>query len=88
MSMLTTRDNPFDPSISYAAWLESDEEAGYFTNEYLARIASTSPTMTEEETHDAIETAIDEIIRVDPFGIYMKLPDKPTKDSENIEKIE
>ena len=88
MSMLTTRDNPFDPRISYDAWLEYDEEAGYFTNEYLARIASTSPTMTEEETHDAIETAIDEIIRVDPFGIYMKLPDKPTKDSENIEKIE
>ena len=85
MSMLTTRDNPFDPRVSYDAWREYDEEAGYFTNEYLARIASTSPTMTDTEVHDAIESAIDEIIRVDPFGIYMKLPNSEKNGDRNIE---
>lgn len=74
MSMLSTIDNPYDPYTHYDEWLAYDEDAGYFTNNYLARIASTSQSMTDSEIDDAIESAIDEIIATDPIGIYIKLP--------------
>lgn len=73
MSMLTTVDNPYDPYTNYDDWCAYDEEAGYCTNGYVARIASTSPAMTEAEEKEAIEDAIDEIVRLDPLGIYVKL---------------
>lgn len=72
MTMLTTIDNPYDPFTQYDQWLAYDEQAGYFTNEYLARIANTTPAMTEKEVGSAIDFAMDEIISVDPFGLYIK----------------
>lgn len=72
MTMLTTIDNPYDPFTQYDQWLSYDEQAGYHTNEYLARIANTNPTMTDKEVGMAIDFAIDEIISVDPFGLYVK----------------
>ena len=72
MSMLTTVDNPYDPYTQYDQWLAYDEQAGYHTNSYLARIASTHPAMSDKEMGDAIESAIDRIIAIDPLGIYMK----------------
>lgn len=72
MTMLTTIDNPYDPFTQYDAWLSYDEQAGYYTNEYLARIANTSPAMTDSEVGDAIDSAMDMIIRNDPFGLYIK----------------
>lgn len=72
MTMLTTVDNPFDPFTQYDEWLSFDEQAGYYTNEYLARIANTTPAMTDEEVDVAIESAMDEIIKIDPFGLYIK----------------
>ena len=71
--MLTTVDNPFDPFTQYDQWLSYDEQAGYFTNEYLARIANTTPSMTDDEVSDAIDNAMDEIIKVDPIGLYIKV---------------
>lgn len=82
MSMLTTRDNPFDPFTQYDEWLSFDEQAGYYTNEYLARIANTTLAMTDEETEAAIESAMEEIIKVDPFGLYMKVIKKDDKSGE------
>ena len=78
MAMLTTVDNPFDPYTQYDAWLAYDEQAGYNTNQYLARIARTDPTMTDKEMGDAINSAIDEIISVDPFGLYIKVTKRNT----------
>ena len=72
-TMLSTVDNPYDPFDHYDDWLAYDEQAGYHTNEYLARIANTDPTMSEKEVGDAIDFAINEIIRIDPFGLYIKL---------------
>ena len=76
MSMLTTIDNPYDPYTQYDEWLSHDEQAGYHTNEYLARIANTSPTMTEGEEGAAIDAAMDKIINIDPFGLYIKVDKK------------
>lgn len=73
MTMLTTVDNPYDPFTQYDAWLSYDEQSGYYTNEYLARIANTTPTMTEGEVGAAIDKAIEAIIAIDPFGLYIKV---------------
>ena len=40
--MITTIDNPFNPFTQYDEWLAFDEQMGYYTNNYLARIANTS----------------------------------------------
>ncbi len=79
MSMLTTVDNPYDPYTQYDEWLSYDEQAGYNTNEYLARIANTTPLMTDKEVGEAIESAMDEIIRTYPIGLYIKRTRKEQK---------
>lgn len=74
--MLTTVDNPFDPFTQYDQWLSYDEQAGYYTNEYLARVANTTPSMTDDEVSNAIDNAMDEIIKVDPIGLYIKVSEQ------------
>ena len=71
--MLTTTDNPFDPFTQYDAWSSFDEDHGYHTCAYLARIARTSNLLTEEDEAAEIENAIDEIIKYNVLGIYKKV---------------
>lgn len=83
--MLTTNDNPYNPFDQFALWLMFDKEKGYNTCEYLARIVQLSDDLSEKEIDEETERAIDEIVRYDPFGIYMKV----TKDSFKAEtKVE
>ena len=70
---LTTFDNPFDPIKDFDKWFRFDEDQGYQSSAYLARIAKTSNQMSDEENEAEIERAIDEIIQYDPFGIYTKV---------------
>ena len=69
---LTTIDNPFDPINDFFNWFLFDIEKGYNSCSYLDRIARTSSQLSEEEYEQEIERAIDEIVKEDPFGIYMK----------------
>ena len=71
--MLTTSDNPFNPFDDFDNWNRFDEDRGYFTCSYLARIAITPASFTEQEQADEIESAIDEIIAINPLGIYKKI---------------
>lgn len=71
--MLTTLDNPYDPFTEYDMWLTFDEQQGYYTNEYLARVSYTAEDLTDEEEAQAIEDAIDEIIELNVLGIYRKV---------------
>lgn len=70
---LTTFDNPFNPFDDYRSWLAFDIEKGYNSDQYLARIAKTSDSLSDFENAEEIERAIDEIIRLDPFNIYKKV---------------
>lgn len=70
---LTTTDNPFDPFEQFASWLLFDKEKGYNSSEYLMRIANISDDMTQKEIDEEIERAIDEIVMVNPLGIYKKV---------------
>ena len=82
MAMLTTVDNPFNPFTQYDEWLAYDEQSGYNTNEYLARIANTNPAMTDDEVGEAINSAIDRIVKIDPFGLYIKVNKSQVEDND------
>lgn len=70
---LTTIDNPYNPFTHYEQWLSYDVAHGYNTCGYLARIAKTSDDLSDVDESIAIDNAIDEIIRLDLTGNYIKI---------------
>lgn len=71
--MLTTLDNPYDPFTQFDLWLRFDLDKGYNTCEYLGRIAETSDELSDKENAEEVERAIDEIVKYDPFSLYIKV---------------
>lgn len=71
--MLTTFDNPFNPFDDFTSWFLFDNEKGYNTCGYLARIANVTDDLSQKEVDEEIERAIDDIIRYDLFNIYKKV---------------
>lgn len=78
--MLTTFDNPYDPFTQFKQWLDFDVVVkGYNSCAYLARIAKTSDELTDEENIQAVNSAIDEIIKLDFRNIYKKVYENKEK---------
>ena len=80
MCMLTTTDNPYDPFTQYEAWYRFDEDNGYHSCAFLARIARTSDQLSDKENQEEIERrdilfggSGNDIIKYDPLGIYKKV---------------
>lgn len=71
--MLTTYDNPFNPFTNFSEWLLFDDRNHHDCSGYVARSAFTSPALTDQENNQAIEDAIDDLIRSDILGIYRKV---------------
>ena len=80
--MLTTYDNPFNPFEQFSSWFLFDVEKGYNTCSYLARIAKLSDEMSQQEEDEAVERAIDEIIKYDFMNIYKKVRKQDSTPSE------
>ena len=78
---ITTIDNPYDPFTEFDKWFTFDITKGYGTCSYLARIAMTSKMLSDSENQEAIEEAIDEIIKYDFLNIYKKVV-RETEDTE------
>lgn len=70
--MLTTLDNPFDPFTQFEAWQAYDTAAGHHSLSFLARVVITSDSLSEAQQAYATEQAIDEIVRYDVTGLYVK----------------
>ena len=70
--MLTTVDNPYNPFEDYDSWFRFDQDKGYCSCSYLARIARTSDQLSDEENNRENERAIDEIVLFNPT-IYRKV---------------
>lgn len=79
--MLTTIDNPFDPFTQWDEWKQFDEDHGYYTCGYLARIAKTSDDLSEADYDKAIDDAINEIVSFNILGIYRKAFPKTKEDT-------
>lgn len=71
--MLTTKDNPYNPFTEYDEWYAYDTWHGYHTAAYLARIVRSSHDISEADQSLAIEMAIDEIVRENINGLYVKV---------------
>lgn len=70
---LTTTDNPYNPITQFDEWRAFDEQQGYYSCEYLARIAKTSDDLSPLDQAIAVEEAIDEIVELNVLGIYKKV---------------
>lgn len=70
---LTTIDNPYNPFSDFNNWLMFDNQKGYNSCGYLARIARTSDSLSDKENELEIERAIDEIVKLNVLGIYKKV---------------
>lgn len=71
--MLTTVDNPYDPFTEFDEWYAYDTRARYYTLSFLARVARSSPDLSDVDQKLAIQVAIDEIVKENVSGIYRKV---------------
>lgn len=79
---LTTADNPYSPFAQFDEWYAFDVGKGYYTCAYLARIAKTSPELSDSDYSDAIEEAIDEILEFNLAGNYCKVRPEDYEDKK------
>ena len=73
VAALTTIDNPYDPFTQFDDWDSYDRLMGYNTAAYLGRIAKSSPELSPADQNTANTMAVDEIVRINPLGIYKKV---------------
>lgn len=71
--MLTTTDNPYSPFTQPDAWYNFDRQMGYYTPEYLARIAKTSMALSDAQNDAITLDAINEIVAMNINGKYRKV---------------
>ena len=69
----TTIDNPFNPFEEFDSWFQFDIEKGYYTSSKLGRLTNLKENMTEIEENEEIERAVDELIKIDPLDLYIKV---------------
>nr|DAS27532.1 MAG TPA: hypothetical protein [Caudoviricetes sp.] len=68
--MLSTVDNPYDPRTSWDEWFAFDTSHGYGTCGLVARLCTTSDSLSEELEIEEIENAIDRILNLDGTNFY------------------
>nr|DAS59996.1 MAG TPA: hypothetical protein [Caudoviricetes sp.] len=68
--MLSTVDNPYDPRTSWDEWFAFDTARGYGTCGLLARLCTSSDSLSEELEIEEIENAIDRILNLDGTNFY------------------
>lgn len=68
--MLSTVDNPYDPRTSWDEWFAYDTSHGYGTCGLVARLCTTSDSLSEELEIEEIENAIDRILNLDGTNFY------------------
>ncbi len=84
VSMLTTIDNPFDPFTEFDSWFQFDEEKGYHTCQFLAKISKASSEMSEQDYEYWNNLAIDEIVKFNVRGIDKKVTKEDTAEDTDI----
>ena len=75
--LATTFDNPYNPFTEFDEWRRFDVDAGYYTCEYLARIANIADELSEVDNDLEINRAARRLVELDPLGIY-RLVEEPT----------
>lgn len=84
--MLTTIDNPFNPFDRFDEWYQFDVSKGYNTCAYLARIANTSPALSDALNENEIDNAMNEIIKFNG-KLYKKIKKGEKTEPINVENL-
>ena len=71
--LLTTVDNPFNPSTQFEEWNAWDEQHGYYTLALLGRIVNTSDDLSDADQELAIQQAMEEIVTENVSGMHRKV---------------
>ena len=74
-SMLSTSDNPYNPFTHFREWFAFDSQKGYHSLSYLGRVALTSDQLSQDDDDEAVEDAIEQIVELNPLGIYVRIFD-------------
>lgn len=72
-SMLTTKDNPFDPFTDFDNWYAFDSDCGYNSCGILARLYDNSDQLPPTVEARYVEEAIDSFLATDPTKMYKKV---------------
>lgn len=59
---ITTIDNPYDYFKQFDEWLNFDRQKGYYTLEYVARLARLAPDLSEKEEEEEMKNVFNSII--------------------------
>ena len=70
---ISTIDNPYDPFDDYISWFMFDIEKGYYSSSKAARLLNIEEGMSSVEEMAEYERAIDRLIELDPFDIFIKV---------------
>lgn len=87
-TFVTTLDNPFNYFTQFDEWYAFDTQMGYNTCSYVDRIAKTSNEMSDYDKMKAINDAVDEILRLNLLGIYVRTVDPKYKETDKDEEVE
>ena len=71
--VLSTIDNPYNPKADYAKWRQWDEESGYYTEAYVARLLMMEEGFDIDDELGTIELTnkvINDILENDPLNLY------------------
>lgn len=71
--VLTTIDNPHNPKDDYAKWKQWDEESGYNTEAYVARLLMMEKDFDIDDELSIVELTnkvINDILLNDPLNVY------------------
>lgn len=71
--MLSTIDNPFNPFEKFQEWMAWDAAHGYHTPSWLAKTIVTSDELSDADQHDAMNMAIEELVRENYIGVWVKV---------------
>lgn len=69
--ILSTPDNPYNPFGDFDNWYAYDEDHGYHTSSYVARLTFSSDVLSDTENQIAVNNAIRKIYECNPKGMYV-----------------
>jgi hypothetical protein len=72
--VLTTKDNPFNPKTDYDNWRQWDEDNGYYTESYVARLLEMEGNFDVDNDlliNNLIDKVYHEILENDVLKVYM-----------------
>ena len=86
-TFVTTLDNPYDYWTQFDEWYAFDTSHGYNTLNYIGRIALTSTEMSDNDYQQAVNDAVDEILRLNITGNYRKTVQKESDKEQEEQDI-